>query len=262
MLKKVEKSWNEFWAWHYRIDHRHSIPGIFDWDRKLVDFIEATCELGPGMRILDLGCGGGDQAKLFARKGYEVVGTDIAPSLIEFAREQFEKNGLTGTFEVGDMRKIDYDSEFDACVILSGTFGFFGPAEDSELLRSIARALKPAGKVFISFHNPEQMRPTGKSWSEIDDGWELSEDTYDEEKRSYTGYAFIIKKDGTMIWPKPEKGYHAFETIQCYSLDEMKNMADNAGLGFVAGYSVADMSLPPKPPPAGKVPNIFVAEKI
>jgi SAM-dependent methyltransferase len=261
MLKKVEKSWNEFWAWHYRIDHRHNIPGIFEWDRKLVDFIEAACELTPAMKILDLGCGGGDQAKLFAGKGYEVVGIDIAPSLIEFAKNQFQKEALAGSFSVGDMREIGYESEFDACVILSGTFGFFGPEEDQGLLRSIARALRPSGKVFISFLNPDQKRPTGKSWHEVEDGWELSEQDYDEGKRCYSGYAFIIKKDGTMIWPKPEKGYHAFETIHCYSLDEMSEMSRKAGFRFVAGYAVADMSLPPKPPPQGAVPNLVVAEK-
>jgi 2-polyprenyl-3-methyl-5-hydroxy-6-metoxy-1,4-benzoquinol methylase len=261
MLKKIEKSWNDFWAWHYRIEHRHSIPGIFDWDRELVDFIEHTCSLSPGMRILDLGCGGGDQAKVFAAKGYDVVGIDIAPSLIEFAAEQFDKEGLEGSFEVGDMREIDYDSEFDACVVLSGTFGFFGDEEDQDLLRSIARALKISGKTFISFLNPDQHRATGKSWCEVNDGWELSDTVYDKEKRSYIGYAFIIKKDGTMIWPKHENGYHAFETIRCYDLDEMKAMSEKAELEFVAAYSTADLSIPPKELAPEAIPNIIIAEK-
>ena len=261
MLKKVEKTWNEFWAWHYRIEHRHNIPGIFEWDRELVDFIEHTCELSPGMAILDLGCGGGDQAKLFAKKGYKVHGIDVAPSLIDFADDQFEKEGLRASFAVGDMREIDFDSEFDGCVILSGTFGFFGPAEDQKLLKSISRALKPSGKVFIAFHNPDQKRPTGKTWSETDDGWELSDSNYDEEKRCYEGYAFIIRNDGIVIWPKPEKGYHAFETLYCYTLDEMTKMSENAGLKFVGAYSGADMSIPPKPLPADVVPNIIVTRK-
>jgi 2-polyprenyl-3-methyl-5-hydroxy-6-metoxy-1,4-benzoquinol methylase len=125
VLKIVEKTWNEFWAAYWPIEHRHSSPGIFQWDRQLVDFIEHVCQLSPGGRILDLGCGGGNQAKVLAQKGYGVLGVDIAPPLIAFAKEQFHREGLGGTFLVGDMRAIDYDSEFDACVMLSGTFGFF-----------------------------------------------------------------------------------------------------------------------------------------
>ena len=41
------------------------------------------------MKILDLGCGGGDQAKVFAGKGYHVTGIDITANLIEFAKSRF-----------------------------------------------------------------------------------------------------------------------------------------------------------------------------
>ena len=129
MLRVQERSWNEFWAKHWRVDQRHKIPGIFEWDRQLIAFIEHVCQLTPGDRVLDLGCGGGDQAKVFAQKGYEVVGIEIAPALVAFAEQQFARAGLSGTFIAGDMRAIEYDAEFDACVILSGTFGFFGDVE-------------------------------------------------------------------------------------------------------------------------------------
>ncbi len=77
MLHVEEKTWNQFWAAYWRIDDRHSIPGIFEWDRQLVDFIEHVCRLSPPSRILDLGCGGGDQAKVFSRKGYDVIGISM-----------------------------------------------------------------------------------------------------------------------------------------------------------------------------------------
>ncbi len=261
MLKIVEKSWNEFWAAYWRIDHRHGIPGIFEWDRKLVDFIEHVCRLSPGMRILDLGCGGGDQARLFSGKGYDVVGIDIAPPLIEFARRQYKEAGLTGSFIAGDMRRIDYNREFDACVILSGTFGFFGDAEDLELLRSIRRALKSNGKLFVMFLSVERWGKRERSWSEIEDGWELSESWYDAETGTYRGTIFIIRKDGTLLRPKVEPGYHANEAIRCYTLPEMRGMLTQAGLRQVAAYSSGDFSLPPATLPPETARNIVVAER-
>lgn len=260
-MQIVEKSWNEFWAAHSRIDHRHRIPGIFEWDRQLVAFIEQVCQLTPPARILDLGCGGGDQAKVFAQKGYAVVGIDIAPPLIEFARQQFEEEGLCGTFIVGDMRAIDYDAEFDACVILSGTFGFFSDDENQRLLCSIRRALKVGGKTFVMFVPITQAGKRTRTWSESEAGWELRETWYDVETSTYRSRRFIIRKDGTLIRPKPEPGYHANEVIRCYTIPEMRTLLAKAGLYYLASYSSDDFSLPPKPLAADAARDIVVAER-
>jgi len=261
MLKVLEKTWDEFWATHWRIDDRHSIPGIFEWDRQLVNFIENVCQLSPGQRILDLGCGGGDQAKVFAQKGYEVVGVDIAPSLIKFAQQQFQKEGLGGTFMIGDMRSIDYDAEFDACVLLSGTFGFFGDVEDQKLLRSICRAIKLGGKAFIMFLSANRLNKHSTSWSEKKDGWELNESWFDTETSTYRSRIFIIRKNGTLLRPKAESGYHANEVVRCYTIPEMREMLSKAGLRYVASYSDDDLSVPPQPPVPEAVRNIVVAER-
>jgi len=260
MLKIIEKSWNEFWAAYWRIDDRHRIPDIYDWDQRLVTFIEHVCQLRHGARVLDLGCGGGDQAKVFAERGYDVVGIDIAPSLIEFAKKQFKEDGLKGTFIIGDMRDIDYWAEFDLCVILSGTFGFFSNEENQKLLQSIRKALKIGGKVFIMFISANRPTEHNRTWSEIEDGWELSETWFDNETGTYRGKVFIIKNDGTIIRPKSESGYHANETIRCYTIPEIQTMFSEAGLIYLASYSSKNLSVPPRQPTPEIVRNIVVGE--
>src|SRR5215207_1088453 len=47
-------------------------------------------------RILDLGCGTGWTSLFFARAGYEVVGADIAPDMIERANALRKAEGLAG----------------------------------------------------------------------------------------------------------------------------------------------------------------------
>jgi hypothetical protein len=69
-----------------------------------------------------------------------------------------------------------------------------------------------------------------KTWREIEDGWELNETWFDHETNTYQGTAFIIQKDGTIIKPKPESGYHANEIIRCYTIPEIKTMLAHAGL--------------------------------
>jgi SAM-dependent methyltransferase len=261
MLKVIEKSWNEFWAYYWRIDDLHRIPGIAAWDRKLVTFIEHVCQLKPPARILDLACGGGDQAKVFAQKGYTVVGVDIAPSLIEYAQRQFAEENLEGTFMVGDMRQIDYDAEFDVCVMLSGSFGFFGDCEDQELLCSIQKALRIGGKVFIMFYSAHRQGKHTRDWREIADGWEFGEGWFDTETSTKYGTGFIIRKDGTMIVPKKERGYHANERIRCYTIPEMQKMFSEAGLEYTASYSDQRLDVPVKPVPKDSVRNIIVGQR-
>ena len=260
MLKVVEKSWNEFWAYYWRIDDLHRIPGIADWDRKLVTFIEDVCQLKPPARILDLACGGGDQAKMLAQRGYDVVGVDIAPSLIDYAQQQFAEENLEGSFMVGDMRAIDYDAEFDVCVILSGSFGFFGDREDQELLCSIRKALKTGGKVFVMFKSAHRQFKHARDYREIDDGWEFGEGWFDAETSTKYGTVFIIRKDGTMIVPKKEPGYHANEGIRCYTIPEMQKMLSKAGLTYLASYSDRHLDVPVKPVAKDCVRNIIVGQ--
>lgn len=261
MLRVIEKSWKEFWAYYWRVDDRHRIPGIFDWDRRLVAFIEYTCRLKPPGRILDLACGGGDQAKIFAEKGYEVVGIDIAPSLIEYAKKQFREAGVRGSFITGDMREIDYNKEFDVCVILSGSFGFFGYAEDLKLLCAIRSALKQSGRTFIMFLSATHPPKSSHTWREISDGWELNETWFDAETSTRCGKAFIIRKDGTIVKPKRESGYCADERIQCYTILEMRKMLSEAGLEYVSCYSDRHLDVPPQPRSKDAVINIVVGER-
>lgn len=237
MLKKIEKTWNEFWAYYWRVTCRHQIPGIFEWDKRLVNLIESVCKVTPPMSVLDLGCGGGDQAKIFAERGYTVVGIDIAKPLIEHVQKLFEKNGLTGTFIADDMRNIEYNDEFDLCTLLSGTFGFFDDNENFELLKKIHRALNKNGKVFIMYLSPFMEHKRRRTWKEIDGGYQLSEQWYDMQTATYRGTIRLIMNDGTVLVPKVEPSYHANEVIRCYTIPEMEGLLKNADFGDIKHIS-------------------------
>jgi len=70
--------------------------------------------------MLELGCGAGDVALHFARKGWKVAGIDISPFAVEWAREKAEAEGTGAKFIVADVtRKIDKPME-PADLVLDG----------------------------------------------------------------------------------------------------------------------------------------------
>src|SRR2546430_3044797 len=116
-----------------------------------VAFLVDALELDPGERVLDVGCGPGRHALAFARRGIDVVGVDLSDDFITLARDAAGAEGLPVRFEVGDVREVAYDAEFDAVVCLcQGGFGLLGGRDEPRAFERIAAALRPAGRLALT----------------------------------------------------------------------------------------------------------------
>jgi SAM-dependent methyltransferase len=118
-------------------------------------FITRALRLRKGQRVLDVPCGAGRTSLALAKLGLDVTGVDLRSRFTNRAKRRFRKEGLTAAFLVGDMRKLGYDGQFDAVVNWSGSFGYFSDAEDLDVLRRFARALRPGGRVLIDMRARE-----------------------------------------------------------------------------------------------------------
>src|SRR5262245_29414821 len=68
----------------------------------------------PPARLLDLGCGMGWTSLLFARRGYDVVGVDIAPDKIQYANFRKAREQQRNVhFLVSDYEALPFVEEFD-----------------------------------------------------------------------------------------------------------------------------------------------------
>ena len=75
----------------------------------------------PGTRLLDVACGDGNQSIPAAKAGAEVTGIDLAPYLVEKAREKAKQEGVDATFDVGDAEAMPYaDGSFDMAMTMFG----------------------------------------------------------------------------------------------------------------------------------------------
>ena len=102
--------------------------------------------LPDGSRILDVPCGQGRHAHLFAEAGYKVDGLDYSEPLLKIARKR--GTGANLKYSQGDMRALPsrWTSRFDGVVNLFTSFGFFtNPGDDAKVIAEFARVLKPGG---------------------------------------------------------------------------------------------------------------------
>jgi SAM-dependent methyltransferase len=112
------------------------------------DFIKRL-DLKPGIKVLDVACGTGNTALPAARGGATVTGVDIAPNLVEQARQNAKAAGLNAKFDEGDAEALPYENaSFDAVVTMFGAM--FAPRP--ELVASeLKRVCRPGG--FIAMAN-------------------------------------------------------------------------------------------------------------
>lgn len=117
-----------------------------------VDFLVQELGLQPGDTVLDAGCGPGRHSLAFARRGLRVTGVDLSPDFVELARRAAADEALDVEFRVADVRALVFDAQFDAVVCLcQGGFGLLGGGADEEdVVRVFARALRPGGRLAVS----------------------------------------------------------------------------------------------------------------
>lgn len=110
----------------------------------------------PPARILDLGCGTGWTSALFALRGYNVTGHDIAPDMLALARENKKRYAAVSLdFVEGDYEQLPFENEFDAAIFYDSLHHC---DDEQAALRMVYRALKPGG--ILITHEPGEGHST------------------------------------------------------------------------------------------------------
>ena len=100
-------------------------------------------------RVLDSGCGTGEQTLLAAAHGADAVGVDVSGLAVRRAREKAAERGVVARFEVGDaLRLADLGLTFDT-IIDSGVFHVFDDEDRARYVTSLASVLRPGGRCYL-----------------------------------------------------------------------------------------------------------------
>lgn len=144
--EQQKESWNKF------------SPGWKKWDALTMDFIKPMGDeiirlinpKGEDM-VLDIAAGTGEPGLTIATmlNGGKVILTDLSEGMLEIARENAEKRGITNIeTHVCDVSELPFaDNTFDA---ISCRFGFMFFPDMLLAAKEMVRVLKPGGRIAIA----------------------------------------------------------------------------------------------------------------
>jgi SAM-dependent methyltransferase len=166
-------SWDDAYSWDR--------PPAWDIGRPQPVFVRlAERDLLAG-RVLDSGCGTGENTLLAAAHGADATGVDLSGRAIERARAKAAERGLAARFQTGDVLRLgDLGLAFDT-VIDSGVFHVFDDENRVRYVASLGSVLRPGGHCYLmcfSDRQPGDFGPRRVSQDELraafGDGWDIA----------------------------------------------------------------------------------------
>lgn len=129
------------------------------------------------IRVLEVGCGAGNNLWFAAREGMQVYGIDGSSSAVSFAEQRFLEDHLEGNFCVGDFSILPWaHSHFDLVIdrqsVLCNTKMVI-----SKVFNEVKRVLRPGGRFFSMIYS--QNHP------EIVNGEHMGDNSYCNFQKGY-----------------------------------------------------------------------------
>jgi 2-polyprenyl-3-methyl-5-hydroxy-6-metoxy-1,4-benzoquinol methylase len=200
-----------------------------------VDFLRRELELDRPLEILDLACGFGRHANRLAALGHTVTGIDLTSGFLDMARKEALNLGVQVNYRQGDMRQLDDQARYDRVLLLFSAFGYFEDYENLQVMRNIAKALKPAGLLILDVRNRDHLFKDFMPYivTEKEGNLMIDRQTFD----SLTGRLYnrrIVIRNGL----RRDKPFF----VRMYNLNEIQALLANTGLKIAKMFGGWDSS--------------------
>lgn len=182
--------------------------------------------------VLDLGCGTGSLTRILGKKGYDMIGVDNSPEMLQIAMEKQEESSSI-LYLLQDMRELDLYGTVAAVVSVCDSVNYI--TEPKDLLNVfclVNNYLDPQGIFIFDFN-------TDYKYSQVIGDTVIAENRencsfiwdnyYDADSR-------MNEYDLTVFVREQDELFRKFEEIHYqrgYQLSEIKALLNEAGLVFV-----------------------------
>lgn len=189
--------------------------------------------------LLELGCGTGTMSELFAQAGFDVIGVDNSPRMLEIAMEKKQKSGSDILYLLQDMREFELYGTVKAVVSVCDSINYIlDEAQLRDVFRLVNNYLDPGGIFLFDFNTVYKYREVigDAVIAENRDTCSFIWENYfyeDEQINEYDLTLFVREN------PEQHDHYRKFTETHYqrgYGLDMIKELLDEAGLAFVTAY--------------------------
>jgi len=150
--------------WNREIQREKQVASYPKWPNEAMlkvlfggaDYLKTPYKPQSQWRVLDVGCGFGNNLVPFSDIGCDCHGVDIHPQMAATAQEVMDKRGFKARFQEGSNRSLPYpDSHFD--LLLSVNTLHYEGSEERVIaaLKEFRRVLKPGGGLYLSTVAPK-----------------------------------------------------------------------------------------------------------
>lgn len=185
--------------------------------------------------VLDLGCGTGSMTELLADKGYDMIGIDNSEDMLDLAMAKKVASGHDILYLLQDMREFELYGTVRAVISACDSVNYItDPEELTETFVLVNNYLDPGGLFLFDFNTEYKYRELLGDTTIAENREECSfiwENFYDPSEQINEYDLTIFVKEGSL--------YRKFEETHFqrgYTLEEMRNCLDKAGLEILAFY--------------------------
>jgi ubiquinone/menaquinone biosynthesis C-methylase UbiE len=104
--------------------------------------------------VLELNCGTGEDAVFFAKKGFDVLATDVSEEMLKTTGDKIKSAGLENKIcirklDINDLPGENFEKKFDLIFSNFGGINCIGKNTLDELTSSFRKILNPSGRVIL-----------------------------------------------------------------------------------------------------------------
>lgn len=211
---------------------------------KWADYIEKIFELKgkkPDL-VLDLGCGTGSITNILAKRGYDMIGVDLSPDMLNVARDKAMEENLDVLYLCQDIREFELYGTVDAVICTLDVLNYITDPKDLDKVFALVRNyLNPDGIFIFDINTEYKLKNVLGNNTFVNDEngvFYTWENEYLENISNQYLTFFAENKDG--LYERFDENH----VQRAYSVDEIKEKLLNNKMTFEGEYELFSFEKP------------------
>lgn len=194
--------------------------------------------------VLDLGCGTGTLTELLYSRGYDMVGVDNAPAMLDIAMRKKQQSGSEILYLLQDMRELELYSTVGTVISVCDSLNYI--LEEEELLdvfRLVNNYLYPGGMFLFDFNTDYKYREVIGDTTIAENREDCSfiwENYYDEEScLNEYDVTIFVRDTGAETVSGKSAGQELFRRFsethvqRGYTIEQMRRLVERSGMELI-----------------------------